>query len=105
MIRRPPRSTLFPYTTLFRSPGLGWLKVDSTIYHRFRAALVSALPRHLEPGPPAIVPFDPFGSAAHHAAPAAAAVLGSGAGLAAGAVLVSDDLDADRSRQRHGGGG
>src|SRR3712207_3653521 len=25
MIRRPPRSTLFPYTTLFRSPGLGEL--------------------------------------------------------------------------------
>src|SRR3989454_5988297 len=25
MIRRPPRSTLFPYTTLFRSPrGRGW---------------------------------------------------------------------------------
>src|SRR3712207_9454099 len=23
MIRRPPRSTLFPYTTLFRSPGPG----------------------------------------------------------------------------------
>src|SRR5256885_7756705 len=23
MIRRPPRSTLFPYTTLFRSRGLG----------------------------------------------------------------------------------
>src|SRR5690554_7604928 len=23
MIPRPPRSTLFPYTTLFRSPGLG----------------------------------------------------------------------------------
>src|SRR3712207_7151127 len=23
MIRRPPRSTLFPYTTLFRSDGLG----------------------------------------------------------------------------------
>src|SRR3972149_8997095 len=22
-LRRPPRSTLFPYTTLFRSPGLG----------------------------------------------------------------------------------
>src|SRR5690348_18044584 len=26
MIRRPPRSTLFPYTTLFRSPG-GWASV------------------------------------------------------------------------------
>src|SRR3712207_9054278 len=24
MIRRPPRSTLFPYTTLFRSAGIGW---------------------------------------------------------------------------------
>src|SRR2546426_5351814 len=24
MIRRPPRSTLFPYTTLFRSPHCGW---------------------------------------------------------------------------------
>src|SRR6267378_7344726 len=24
MIRRPPRSTLFPYTTLFRSPPLAW---------------------------------------------------------------------------------
>src|SRR5688572_30942910 len=24
MIRRPPRSTLFPYTTLFRSMGPGW---------------------------------------------------------------------------------
>src|SRR2546428_8900121 len=26
MIRRPPRSTLFPYTTLFRSVGLNGLK-------------------------------------------------------------------------------
>src|SRR5256885_10090221 len=24
MIRRPPRSTLFPYTTLFRSSGMQW---------------------------------------------------------------------------------
>src|SRR5437764_3036412 len=28
MIRRPPRSTLFPYTTLFRSRGLA---IDSTV--------------------------------------------------------------------------
>src|SRR3712207_7842160 len=27
MIRRPPRSTLFPYTTLFRSHGYGFLAV------------------------------------------------------------------------------
>src|SRR2546426_7647634 len=33
MIRRPPRSTLFPYTTLFRSlltPTMNW---DSLTYH------------------------------------------------------------------------
>src|SRR3712207_7470211 len=28
MIRRPPRSTLFPYTTLFRSAGVGRLPVE-----------------------------------------------------------------------------
>src|SRR3712207_7124407 len=27
MIRRPPRSTLFPYTTLFRSVGVGQLQL------------------------------------------------------------------------------
>src|SRR3712207_8858101 len=27
MIRRPPRSTLFPYTTLFRSPGIDGVTV------------------------------------------------------------------------------
>src|SRR5258708_4709646 len=31
MIRRPPRSTLFPYTTLFRSPARPQLRVA----HRF----------------------------------------------------------------------
>src|SRR3989442_6796104 len=31
MIRRPPRSTLFPYTTLFRSTGaILWLMVPTT---------------------------------------------------------------------------
>src|SRR3712207_8772850 len=28
MIRRPPRSTLFPYTTLFRSDGAGGCRID-----------------------------------------------------------------------------
>src|SRR5256885_5495507 len=28
MIRRPPRSTLFPYTTLFRSPGLATVAIQ-----------------------------------------------------------------------------
>src|SRR3989454_11365343 len=29
MIRRPPRSTLFPYTTLFRSPTTGSIRVTA----------------------------------------------------------------------------
>src|SRR5688572_33418159 len=32
MIRRPPRSTLFPYTTLFRSKGKGCVTCNSTGY-------------------------------------------------------------------------
>src|SRR5258708_30308093 len=31
MIRRPPRSTLFPYTTLFRSPGAAAASVPSSV--------------------------------------------------------------------------
>src|SRR2546425_3950523 len=46
MIRRPPRSTLFPYTTLFRSPG-----------HRPRRRPTSAL----RPS----VPFRPYATVAH----------------------------------------
>src|SRR2546426_8327157 len=30
MIRRPPRSTLFPYTTLFRSSPAGWSRPSIT---------------------------------------------------------------------------
>src|SRR5205809_2698619 len=37
MIRRPPRSTLFPYTTLFRSPP------DPGRFHRRGAGLVGRL--------------------------------------------------------------
>src|SRR2546430_9924870 len=41
MIRRPPRSTLFPYTTLFRSPFL-WLLLESllTIHKGIRIQLL-----------------------------------------------------------------
>src|SRR2546425_9396663 len=35
MIRRPPRSTLFPYTTLFRS---AWFR---RVFHKFRRGYVS----------------------------------------------------------------
>src|SRR3712207_8651571 len=41
MIRRPPRSTLFPYTTLFRSPGQ--LQVDAV------DLLARELVRRIEP--------------------------------------------------------
>src|ERR1044071_7197065 len=34
MIRRPPRSTLFPYTTLFRSPANSPGILDRALWHR-----------------------------------------------------------------------
>src|SRR5256885_6505209 len=42
MIRRPPRSTLFPYTTLFRSRGIPTLKGNAA-----HATPVAILPRHV----------------------------------------------------------
>src|SRR3712207_7208788 len=42
MIRRPPRSTLFPYTTLFRSKTEVWLvDGDPTVYYSRQAAVAS----------------------------------------------------------------
>src|SRR2546430_15770569 len=58
MIRRPPRSTLFPYTTLFRSRGIGQLllverlRVLDVVEERGvrggRGGIELALPRILE---------------------------------------------------------
>src|SRR3712207_8445545 len=41
MIRRPPRSTLFPYTTLFRSPD--WRLVKVLVTPRYRPGLTVTL--------------------------------------------------------------
>src|SRR3712207_7785924 len=49
MIRRPPRSTLFPYTTLFRSWGIG----RATVYRHRRPA--PEVPRR-RPGPAGPMP-------------------------------------------------
>src|SRR5438552_14468516 len=38
MIRRPPRSTLFPYTTLFRSPDRVAVADDVLVVHQVRPA-------------------------------------------------------------------
>src|SRR2546422_11270059 len=45
MIRRPPRSTLFPYTTLFRSPGAA-ARPHAVDHHRCRAICVRVPIRH-----------------------------------------------------------
>src|SRR5207247_9272127 len=42
MIRRPPRSTLFPYTTLFRSIGSAFLNPALDGFDLFRRKLVAA---------------------------------------------------------------
>src|SRR5690348_17377747 len=45
MIRRPPRSTLFPYTTLFRS-------TTQNLHHRVKQAVVDPMPDvHRAPRP------------------------------------------------------
>src|SRR3712207_7244122 len=43
MIRRPPRSTLFPYTTLFRSPAPGERRAEDVV-QRDAGAEVRPLP-------------------------------------------------------------
>src|SRR2546430_7726149 len=46
MIRRPPRSTLFPYTTLFRSKIFGWgLPARASVHARPIAGGVPSLPK------------------------------------------------------------
>src|SRR3712207_8794563 len=42
MIRRPPRSTLFPYTTLFRSSSMSWRSTR-------RAAAGDPMPKRVAP--------------------------------------------------------
>src|SRR3712207_7748504 len=49
MIRRPPRSTLFPYTTLFRSVVLGTVD-DLPADDRFDAATLIGVLHHLPGG-------------------------------------------------------
>src|SRR3712207_9372591 len=41
MIRRPPRSTLFPYTTLFRSPEDDVDRVDAAIFDELCRGVLS----------------------------------------------------------------
>src|ERR1035438_8895729 len=55
MIRRPPRSTLFPYTTLFRS-GAGGLPADRRAALHAAPVAVGDGVRHGDPGAPGAEP-------------------------------------------------
>src|SRR5438034_2386922 len=57
MLRRPPRSTLFPYTTLFRSPSANADALRQFIFHPMWGALRFLIRR------PA--PFDTYRSEEH----------------------------------------
>src|SRR5256884_9222307 len=48
MIRRPPRSTLFPYTTLFRSRVLPRVEPRGLARHRLRRGVVEQIVGNLE---------------------------------------------------------
>src|SRR3712207_8191606 len=56
MIRRPPRSTLFPYTTLFRSvvPGIPKVRTEMSLTFPL-ASLVRTYTRYV---PPALTPWN-----------------------------------------------
>src|SRR2546428_2888097 len=51
MIRRPPRSTLFPYTTLFRSVGYSRDTAVPTREYRYPTDIPSSHPGSLNSGP------------------------------------------------------
>src|SRR3712207_7809787 len=58
MIRRPPRSTLFPYTTLFRSGGVSWAQQGEDVREAQAAAnrplFLGALGREYLPSVPQV---------------------------------------------------
>src|SRR3712207_7044981 len=50
MIRRPPRSTLFPYTTLFRSDissGLAYSVIKNALFKVIKVSDAASLGRHI----------------------------------------------------------
>src|SRR2546430_9596562 len=49
MIRRPPRSTLFPYTTLFRSPAARHRRRDNPPFRRTRTRSLPCVLRTIAP--------------------------------------------------------
>src|SRR5256885_7301366 len=57
MIRRPPRSTLFPYTTLFRSSWLRFTSAVDTPYRENNTVHARYFPAHpqFKRGPKAVV--------------------------------------------------
>src|SRR2546430_13734444 len=64
MIRRPPRSTLFPYTTLFRSRTVSEEVAASSASRRAGAAAVSAYSCVISQAEPIQTPAAPSASAA-----------------------------------------
>src|SRR3712207_7764501 len=60
MIRRPPRSTLFPYTTLFRSPAVVGVEDAPHRVERQRAGGLEDRVRHVGAGDAGDIPRDPI---------------------------------------------
>src|SRR5256885_10018130 len=65
MIRRPPRSTLFPYTTLFRS-GVKLEERPAARQHDHAVSLFHRQPSHPEHPPGPVPHFSDTRPAAHH---------------------------------------
>src|SRR2546427_6657902 len=66
MIRRPPRSTLFPYTTLFRSDVLSGGVVQAEARTSVLALLEDTVFAWPAPGPTAMLSVRPFHTSVAH---------------------------------------
>src|SRR6266404_3318076 len=91
MIRRPPRSTLFPYTTLFRS-----IADDEAVSAAFQVGPVwPGQPRHAQPGARLVPLPAPAGAGLHRAYGRGAVALGEGPVLVLAVVEAAADERAE----------
>src|SRR3712207_9287847 len=102
MIRRPPRSTLFPYTTLFRSkPAGAGTGIGLSFCHAVVTAHDGAIEAGERPGGGAL--FTVRLPATEAVAPAAHATAAGSRPMSARILVVDDEPDILRSEERRVG--
>src|SRR2546429_9969183 len=96
MIRRPPRSTLFPYTTLFRSTG------PARVFDSEEACLEAILKGRMQHGDVIVIRYEgpKGGPGMREMLSPTSALIGAGLGDSVG--LVTEDRKSTRLNSSHG---